>query len=236
MKFWDDNKIYLGSQLHKKGSDRRIGYLVITADKGLAGAYNHNVIKQAEQLALNEEDDMLFVVGQVGKHYFERQNIPIDINFNYTAQNPSMNRARHIAEKLLELYLDEQIDEVYVIFTKMVNSMTVEPVSTKILPLKEMTSDAADKNDHFDNARFEPDVQTVFDTIVPIYVAGFIYGALTESYCSEHNSRMMAMQTATDAATDMIKQLGIQYNRARQAAITQEITEVIAGSKAQKNK
>lgn len=228
-KFFDQRK-------HKKGSDRRIGYLVITADKGLAGAYNHNVIKQAEQLALNEEDDMLFVVGQVGKHYFERQNIPIDINFNYTAQNPSMNRARHIAEKLLELYLDEQIDEVYVIFTKMVNSMTVEPVSTKILPLKEMTSDAADKNDHFDNARFEPDVQTVFDTIVPIYVAGFIYGALTESYCSEHNSRMMAMQTATDAATDMIKQLGIQYNRARQAAITQEITEVIAGSKAQKNK
>ncbi|MCI9641201.1 MAG: ATP synthase F1 subunit gamma [Eubacterium sp.] len=221
---------------HKKGADRRIGYLVITADKGLAGAYNHNVIRLAEEIALNEEDDMLFVVGQVGKHYFEKQSIAIDINFNYTAQNPSMNRARHIAEKLLELFLEEKIDEVYVIYTRMINSMTVEPMSKKILPLKEMQSEAQDKNNHYDNARFEPNVQTVFDNIVPNYVAGFIYGALIESYCSEHNSRMMAMQTATDAATDMIKQLGIQYNRARQAAITQEITEVIAGSKAQKNK
>ena len=147
-----------------------------------------------------------------------------------------MNRARHIAEKLLELFLEEKIDEVYVIYTRMINSMTVEPMFKKILPLKEMQSEAQDKNNHYDNARFEPNVQTVFDNIVPNYVAGFIYGALIESYCSEHNSRMMAMQTATDAATDMIKQLGIQYNRARQAAITQEITEVIAGSKAQKNK
>ena len=114
--------------------------------------------------------------------------------------------------------------------------MTVEPVSTKILPLKEMKSETSDQNNRYENARFEPNVQTVFDNIVPNYVAGFIYGALIESYCSEHNARMMAMQTATDAATDMIKQLGIQYNRARQAAITQEITEVIAGSKAQKNK
>lgn len=221
---------------HKQGANRRIGYLVITADKGLAGAYNHNVIKLAEEIALNEEDDMLFVVGQVGRHYFEKQSIPIDINFNYTAQNPSMNRARHIAEKLLEIFLEEKIDEVYVIYTRMVNSMTVEPVYKKLLPLKEKQFEAQNQNNRYDNARFEPDVQTVFDNIVPNYVAGFIYGALIESYCSEHNARMMAMQTATDAATDMIKQLGIQYNRARQAAITQEITEVIAGSKAQKNK
>ena len=148
---------------HKKGKNRRIGYLVITADKGLAGAYNHNVIRQAEELALNEEDDMLFVVGQVGKHYFENQNIPIDINFNYTAQNPTMNRARHIAEKLIELFLEEKIDEVYVIYTRMVNSMTVEPLYQKILPLKEMKSEAQDKKRQYDNARFEPDVQTVFD-------------------------------------------------------------------------
>ena len=91
----------------KKGKDRKIGYLVITADKGLAGAYNHNIIKIAEELVLNEEEDMLFVVGQVGRHYFEKRNIPIDIHFNYTAQNPTMNRARHIAEKLTDLFLEE---------------------------------------------------------------------------------------------------------------------------------
>ena len=84
----------------KKGSQRKIGYLVITADKGLAGAYNHNVIKETETLVKNEEADLLFVVGQVGRHYFEKKNIPVEMHFNYTAQNPTMNRARHIADKL----------------------------------------------------------------------------------------------------------------------------------------
>ncbi len=220
----------------KKGSKRKIGYLVITADKGLAGAYNHNVIKETEELIKNEEEDLLFVVGQVGRHYFEKKDIPVAMHFNYTAQNPTMNRARHIADLLVDLFYSGKIDEVYVIYTKMVNSITVEVEKRKILPLsKERLEDKVNDN-RYDLAEFLPDAQTVFNKIVPNYVAGFIYGALTESYCSEHNSRMMAMQTATDAATDMIKQLDIMYNRARQAAITQEITEVIAGSKAQKNK
>lgn len=220
----------------KKSSKRKIGYLVITADKGLAGAYNHNVIKETEELIKNEEEDLLFVVGQVGRHYFEKKDIPVAMHFNYTAQNPTMNRARHIADLLVDLFYSGKIDEVYVIYTKMVNSITVEVEKRKILPLsKEKLEDKVNDN-RYDSAEFLPDAQTVFNKIVPNYVAGFIYGALTESYCSEHNSRMMAMQTATDAATDMIKQLDIMYNRARQAAITQEITEVIAGSKAQKNK
>ncbi len=220
----------------KKGSKRKIGYLVITADKGLAGAYNHNVIKETEELIKNEEEDLLFVVGQVGRHYFEKKDIPVAMHFNYTAQNPTMNRARHIADLLVDLFYSGKIDEVYVIYTKMVNSITVEVEKRKILPLsKERLEDKVNDN-RYDLAEFLPDAQTVFNKIVPNYVAGFIYGALMESYCSEHNSRMMAMQTATDAATDMIKQLDIMYNRARQAAITQEITEVIAGSKAQKNK
>lgn len=220
----------------KKGSKRKIGYLVITADKGLAGAYNHNVIKETEELIKNKEEDLLFVVGQVGRHYFEKKDIPVAMHFNYTAQNPTMNRARHIADLLVDLFYSGKIDEVYVIYTKMVNSITVEVEKRKILPLsKERLEDKVNDN-RYDLAEFLPDAQTVFNKIVPNYVAGFIYGALMESYCSEHNSRMMAMQTATDAATDMIKQLDIMYNRARQAAITQEITEVIAGSKAQKNK
>lgn len=227
---------FFDQRSEKKGSKRKIGYLVITADKGLAGAYNHNVIKETEELIKNEEEDLLFVVGQVGRHYFEKKDIPVAMHFNYTAQNPTMNRARHIADLLVDLFYSGKIDEVYVIYTKMVNSITVEVEKRKILPLsKERLEDKVNDN-RYDLAEFLPDAQTVFNKIVPNYVAGFIYGALTESYCSEHNSRMMAMQTATDAATDMIKQLDIMYNRARQAAITQEITEVIAGSKAQKNK
>ena len=120
----------------KSKKDKTVGYLVITADKGLAGAYNHNVIKLAEKLAENEEKGMLFVVGQLGRHYFESKSIPIDYNFNYTAQNPTMNRARHIAGVLSKLFLQNKIDEVYVVYTRMVNSMTVEATSQKILPLE----------------------------------------------------------------------------------------------------
>ncbi|MCI5515428.1 MAG: ATP synthase F1 subunit gamma [Oscillospiraceae bacterium] len=221
---------------YRKGANRTVGYLVITADKGLAGAYNHNIIKLTEDIAKNEEADMLFVVGQLGRHYFEKKNIPIDISFNYTAQNPTMNRARHIAEKMAELFLDKKIDDLYVIYTRMVNSMTVEATAKKILPL---TEDKIQKQEnglveHYQNAVFMPDAKTAFNKIVPDYITGFIYGALVESFCSEHNARMMAMQTATDSAKDMIRELSIQYNRARQAAITQEITEVVGGARASK--
>ena len=218
----------------KSQKDKTVGYLVITADKGLAGAYNHNVIKLAEKLAENEEKGMLFVVGQLGRHYFESKSIPIDYNFNYTAQNPTMNRARHIAGVLSKLFLQNKIDEVYVVYTRMVNSMTVEATSQKILPLEKGSIKMQENElvEKYENAAFLPDAQTVFNKIVPDYLTGFIFGALVESYCSEHNARMMAMQTATDSAKEMIRDLSIQFNRARQAAITQEITEVVGGSKA----
>lgn len=215
--------------------ERKQGYIVVTADKGMAGAYNHNVIKIAEKEALSDNKNMLFVVGQVGRRYFEKKNIPIDINFKYTAQNPNMNRARIISEKVVDLFKRGELDEVYIIFTRMINSVTFNAEIKQLLPLKRNKLESSDKN-NYQQCYFAPDMDTVFKHIVPDYVAGYVYGALVESYCSEHNARMMAMQTATDAASDMLKSLGIEYNRARQAAITQEITEVIAGSKAQQNK
>lgn len=227
---------FFDTRKEKKKSNKTVGYLVITGDKGLAGAYNHNVIKLTEKLLENEEADMLFVVGQMGRHYFEQRNVSIDINFNYTAQNPTMNRARTIAGKLAELFLEKKIDEVYVVYTKMINSMTVESVSKKILPLSKEGIEKQDNQlvEEYADACFLPDAVTAFNKIVPDYLAGFVYGALVESYCSEHNSRMMAMQTATDSAKEMIRELSIQYNRARQAAITQEITEVVGGANAKK--
>lgn len=229
---------YFDERPNKQGKDRVVAYLVLTADKGLAGAYNHNVIKVAETSA--EEDscnNMLFVVGQIGRHYFEKKNIPVDYDFKYTAQNPTVNRARHISEKLLSLYLEKKIDEVHIVYTKMVNSMTVEAVSSKILPLKRENINKQDNSlvDKYDGAVFMPDVKMAFDHIVPAYVSGFIYGALVESYCSEHNARLMAMQNASDSASEMIKNLSVQYNRARQAAITQEISEVCGGAKHSQN-
>lgn len=217
--------------------ERKQGYIVVTADKGMAGAYNHNVIKIAEKEALSDNKNMLFVVGEVGRRYFEKKNIPIDIDFKYTAQNPNMNRARIISEKIVELFKQGELDEVYIVFTRMVNSVTFNAEIKQLLPLKKTKiTENLDGSNNYQQCFFEPDINTVFEHIVPNYVAGFVYGALVESYCAEHNARMMAMQTATDAGKDMLKSLDIEYNRARQAAITQEITEVIAGAKAQKNK
>lgn len=216
--------------------ERKQGYIVVTADKGMAGAYNHNVIKIAEKEALSDNSNMLFVVGQVGRKYFEKKNIPVDINFKYTAQNPNMNRARIISEKIVDLFQSKQLDEVYIVYTRMVNSVTFDAEIKQLLPLKRPVFEKGAEGNYYKHCRFEPDIDTVFEQIVPNYVAGFVYGALVESYCCEHNARMMAMQTATDAAKEMLKSLGIEYNRARQAAITQEITEVIAGAKAQKKK
>lgn len=231
----DAGNVYFDERAEIPSKERKQGYIVVTADKGMAGAYNQNVIKIAEKEALSDNSNMLFVVGQVGKRYFEKKNIPIDINFRYTAQNPNMNRARIISEKVVELFKNRELDEVYIVYTKVLNSVTFNAEITQLLPLKKNRYDTVESN-NYQNCRLEPNPQTVFEHIVPDYVAGFVYGALVESYCSEHNARMMAMQTATDAAKDMLRQLGIEYNRARQAAITQEITEVIAGSKAQKNR
>ncbi len=215
--------------------ERKQGYIVVTADKGMAGAYNHNVIKIAEKEALSDNKNMLFIVGQVGRRYFEKKNIPVDTDFQYTAQNPNVNRARAISERVVDLFCRDELDEVYIVYTRMVNSVTFQAEIQQLLPLKRKKL-VTDKENNYQRFFFEPDMDTVFQHIVPNYIAGYVYGALVESYCSEHNARMMAMQTATDAAKDMLKELGIEYNRARQAAITQEITEVIAGSKAQKNK
>lgn len=225
--------VYFDERPNKVGDDRIVAYLVITADKGLAGAYNHNVIKLAEKCTVDDGcNNMLFVVGQLGRHFFEKKEIPIDINFRYAAQNPTVNRARHISEKIVSMFLDKKIDEVHVVYTKMVNSMTVEAVSTQLLPLKKgsINMQSNELVEHYNDAVFMPDVKTAFDSIVPSYIAGFVYGALVESYCSEHNARMMAMQNASDSANSMIKDLSIQFNRARQAAITQEISEVCGGA------
>lgn len=217
-------------------NERKRGYIVVTADKGLAGAYNHNVIKIAEKVSFESKNNMLFVVGQVGRNYFLKKNISVDIDFKYTAQDPNMNRARIISEKMVELFNKGELDEIYIIYTQMINSITASTQQQKLLPLDREPLEEIWKHNTYEHMSFVPSPQAVFDSIVPNYVAGFVYGALIESYCSEHNTRMLAMQSATESAQDVLHSLNMEYNRARQAAITQEITEVISGSRAQKKK
>ena len=213
---------YFDSREEIPKEERKIGSVVITGDKGLAGAYNHNVEKAEEEIMKMPGHHKLFVVGELGRHYFVSQGHEIEQNFQYTVQKPNLSRARIISETLMEQFNNGELDEVYAVYTRMENSMVSEVETVKLLPREAI--------------QLYPSVESVMDNIVPNYVTGMIYGCLVEAYASEHNARMTAMKSATDSAEAIIKDLSIAYNRARQAAITQEITEVCAGAKAQKRK
>lgn len=217
-------------------NEKKRGYIVITADKGLAGAYNHNVIKMAHELFAQGDNNKLFVVGELGRQYFAKEGLAVDSEFHYTVQNPTLHRARVITDRVMELYDAGELDEVYIIYTKMENSVTMETEKMRLLPLEKDEFMQTPIDIYQEEIKAETSMEEILYHIVPNYVTGFIYGALVESFASEHNSRMMAMQTATDSAKDMLQMLSIEYNRVRQAAITQQITEVIGGAKAQKKK
>lgn len=233
----DMNSIYFKTNAEIPERKRKAGYIVITADKGLAGSYNHNILKLAEEELKKRDDYKLFVLGELGRHYFEQKGINIDKQFHFVVQDPSLSRARRIAEDLLKLYHENQLDELYVIYTTMVNAMQEEAQVAQLLPLKKTDFKIPVPIDiPLEGLALKPSAEEVMDHIVPNYVVGFVYGALVEAFSCEQNARMMAMEGATNSAKQMLKELDIEYNRARQAAITQEITEVIAGAKSQKKK
>ena len=214
------------------------GYLVITADKGLAGAYNQNVIKEATRLMKEHENPKLFVVGEYGRHYFNAHKIPIEKSFLYTAQNPSMHRARGIASILMDMYNSGKLAKIFVIYTDMQNAVACETKSTRLLPFHRGSFIIPDNNEEKIKTPFEftPSIESVLDNIVPCYVTGFIYSALIDSFCSEQNARMNAMDAANRNAEKLLDELLLQYNHVRQSAITQEITEISSGAKSMKRK
>ena len=212
----------------------KVGYIIITGDKGLAGAYNHNVLRMAEEHMKQFDDTTLFLIGQVGRSYFRHKDVEIAVEFMYTAQDPTAYRAREIAETFVEHFRKGRLDEVYIVYTEMVTPMTLEPKIIKLLPLDRDAFPWKPRPRADGGMRREvtymPSPAQVLNHIVPGYLKGLLLGTLVESFCSEQNARMMAMDTATDNARELLKTLELEYNRARQTAITQEITEIVAGA------
>ncbi len=236
-----ESRYFINHEREMPTSLRR-GYLVITADKGLAGAYNHNVLKLAMQQMEGQTKPSLFVVGEYGHQFFKERNIPIEQSFLYTAQNPTLDRARRIALELLDRYDRGELDGIHIIYTNVKNAVANDTIMTRLLPLdrEALIADesATDRSLEMEDIRtsyeFNPSLDEVLDHLIPNYLVGFVYSALVDSFCAEQNARMMAMDAANRNADAMLHDLNIQYNRARQAMITQEITEVAAGAKAQR--
>jgi len=224
------------------------GYLVITADKGLAGAYNQNVIKEASRIMTKNHDKLLFVVGEYGRRYFASKNIPIEKTFLYTAQNPTLSRARQISDTLIGLYNEKKLSKIYIIFTDYESGTEAKVKVLRLLPFNrsDFKMSKTEREEEKNNTRgfvwpegeieFHPNAKEALENMVSSYVTGIIYGALVDSFCSEQNARMNAMESANRNAEELIDKLTIDYNHTRQAAITQEITEISAGARAKKKK
>ena len=207
------------------------GILVITADKGLAGSYNTAVIKETERALAEHPDSKLFVVGNYGRRYFGAKNIPYEQDFDFSAQSPTLHRARKITSILLNQFNADRFKKLFVIYTNLRNEAITEVTNERILPFhrREITADEA-----LAEFRFHPSEKEALEAIVPSYVCGYIYSVLVASFCCEQRSRMSAMETADKSARDMLSELDFEYNRLRQSEITREITEISAATRFQR--
>lgn len=212
----------------REGSRRT--YIVVAADKGMAGPYNLNILTFAEQEMERHPDTQLITVGIVASEYFRSHGNPPDIEITGMIQDPSLHNARTLAFDVLDLYDNNLTDEVHIIYTSFYGSTKGRPVMRRLLPL--LLDDYADVevSEPAHEILYLPSAQEVFTRLAPQYIIGMSFGMLVQSYASEHFARMSAMQSATKSADDMLKQLKQEYNMARQAAITQEITEIAAAA------
>ncbi|MFD0714905.1 ATP synthase F1 subunit gamma [Paenibacillus sp. GCM10027626] len=213
---------------------KRTAYLVITSDRGLAGGYNVNVLRKiATALKENHKSASeydLFVLGRKGSAYFKRRNIAIKEEITGLSDSPSFSDIKSVAASAVRGFEEGAYDELYIVYNQFLNAMTQIPVLKKLLPLGDVTeSPAGEKADY----EYEPSPEAVLDVLLPKYAETVIYSALLEGKASEFGARMTAMGNATKNATKMIDVLSLTYNRARQAAITQEIAEIVGGANAQ---
>ena len=209
----------------------KTGYIVITSDRGLAGAYNSsilrtvmNTIKERHQ---STDEYGLIVMGRIGRDFFKKRNMPIIQEIVGLSDSPTYADIKNIATTTVQMFTDGIFDELFVFFNHFVSPIKQDVTETKLLPLTELSSDAVSPE-----YIYEPNEDVILEQLLPHYAESLIYGALLDAKASEFGARMTAMSSATDNAGALIDSLTLTYNRARQAAITQEITEIVGGAAA----
>ena len=203
---------------------KKTAYVVIAGDRGLAGGYNSNILKLAHN-QMEGKDAVVLPIGKKAADYFQARKLEVLTTQYSEAEDVTVGDCFSIAKHLSRQYLAGQVDEIVVAYTNFVSVLSQTPATLQLLPLVQ----AQGKTQNSD-ILYEPDSVAVFDAIVPEYLGGILYGALCESRAAEQAARRSAMDSATQNAEDMIAQLSLKFNQARQAAITQEITEIVAGS------
>jgi F-type H+-transporting ATPase subunit gamma len=210
---------------------KRRGYLVITSDRGLAGAYNSSILRKVyQQIRTHTSADeyRIITIGRIGRDFFRKRNIPVDKDITGLSDQPNFADIKDIASETVQMFTDEEIDELYLYYNHYVSAITQEVTERKVLPLNDVGEDKATSGSY----EYEPNEEQILDVLLPQYAESLIYGALLDGKASEHAARMTAMKSATDNADELIGDLTLSYNRARQAAITQEITEIVGGAAA----
>ncbi len=214
---------------------KKTGYLVITSDRGLAGGYNSNLLRMLMQ-TLNErhqskDEYSIFVIGRKGVDFLKKRDYPVIKGVTGLPESPEFADIKEIAEQAVSFYAEEKYDELYIVYNQFINPVIQRPVEKRLLPLASEDLEETASRAHT-VYEYEPSQEEVMAAILPRYAETLIYSALLDGKASEFAARMNAMGNATDNATEMIEGLVLQFNRARQAAITQEIAEIVGGAAA----
>lgn len=206
--------------------------IVITSNRGLAGGYNNNVVKMLLNSGFDKADVNVFAVGRKGRDSLLRRGYDIKADFSDMINEPVYADAKKIGEAVLKEFTKGSINEIYLLYTSFKNTVSHEPKLIKLLPFNVFDMESEEQDTKEAPMTFEPNEEEVLDAIIPKYINSLIYGALMEAAASENGARMQAMDSATSNAEEMIADLSLMYNRARQGSITQELTEIIAGAEA----
>lgn len=211
-----------------KRPESKVMYIVIAGDRGLAGGYNSNVLKMVEREIQGKQAEVL-PIGKKAVDFFRSRGIPAFTESYAEAAGVSIGDCFSVSKQLCKAFLSGQYSDIHVAYTDFISMLSQSPATLQLLPLTKPVADETQKNS-YGGIIYEPNCEEVFASVIPEYLGGVLYGALCESRASEQAARRTAMDNATQNADEMIADLSLKFNRARQAAITQEITEIVAGS------